>query len=108
MIPEPEQTIASPREKGQNDQSSLRSTSWRLADGCVLAMVDGEAVLLTPSMTYLKLDCIGELIVSSLINKIKMEDISKIIVSQYAVDKSEVDQDLEIFLNHLRDYGAVS
>jgi hypothetical protein len=108
MIPEPEPTIVPPQKKGQNDQTSLGSPAWRLADGCVLAVVDGEAVLLTPSMTYLKLDRIGELIVSSLINNVKIEDISKIIVSQYAVEKPKVDQDLEIFLNHLRDYGAVT
>jgi hypothetical protein len=107
MIPEPEQSLDISIESQKNDEVKLESTGWRLADGCVLTRVDGEPILLTPRMTYLKLDLSGELIVGFMIKKATMDEIVEFIVGEYAVERAKVNHDLKTFIEQLSNYGVV-
>jgi hypothetical protein len=108
MIPEPEKTSSLPLKRQEEvAREAVGLNSWCLADGCVLAKVDGEPVLLTPSMTYLKLDPMGELIISLLITNVTKEGIVEKIVNEYDAEEGLVERDLENFIMQLKSYGIV-
>lgn len=90
-----------------DDQTSIEFPGFRLADGCVLARVDGDPVLLTPSMTYLKLDLMGELIVRCLVDNRTIHDIVEIISIEYFVGRHKVDEDVMAFIKQLMTHGVI-
>jgi hypothetical protein len=107
MIPESDQTKETTPKGQQDDFPWLGSTAWRLAEGCVLARVNDEAVLLTPSMVYLKLDQMGEYIVRSLLENCRGEQILQTIVNEYNVDKIQVKKDILEFIEDLKRHGVI-
>jgi hypothetical protein len=107
MTKEHESAMFASLEENSYDQTSMEYPGFRLADGCVLARVDGDPVLLTPLMVYLKLDLMGEFIVRCLIGNRNIHEIVEAVTIEYFVDRYRAGQDVMTFIKQLMQHGVI-
>lgn len=77
------------------------------ADGVVAAHIEGQLVALSPSLQYVALDSMGEVIWNTLDDVNTVEEIVSAITVRFDVDPDTCRADVEVFLAQLADQGLV-
>ncbi len=77
------------------------------ADGVVAAHIEGQLVALSPSLQYVALDSMGEVIWNALDDVNTVEEIVTAVTARFDVDDDTCRADVEVFLAQLADQGLV-
>ena len=77
------------------------------ADGVVAAHIEGQLVALSPSLQYVALDPMGEVIWNALDEASTVDDIVTVITERFDVDDATCRADVGVFLAQLADQGLV-